>query len=269
MTKVITAVALAGDKLVLLDNIDESTPLGCASLDAALTGTSWKNRILGISEMTPDLPLFTTWYASGNNVGLRGDVHRRLVPCRLDTAEEHPEERTGFKYPDLIGHVRQNRASLVVDALTILRGYFAAGCPVRGLTPFGSYEGWSAVVRSAVYWAIALDPIATRAGIKEADEKLLTLAAVIEGWSKLPEGTGTGHTIAEAHRLMQTEPDTYQTLRDAVMPWSKNDKLPTERVIAYKLRGLRGRVVNGLALVGMVNRTGVTLWRVEKARAVF
>ena len=45
MSKVITALALAGEPLVLLDNINGF--LGNASLDAALTATEWQGRVLG------------------------------------------------------------------------------------------------------------------------------------------------------------------------------------------------------------------------------
>src|SRR4029078_7193213 len=45
MRKVITSVALAGDRAVLLDNIGGA--FGLPSLDAALTSTKWKDRLLG------------------------------------------------------------------------------------------------------------------------------------------------------------------------------------------------------------------------------
>ena len=262
MAKTVTAVALAGDRMILLDNIDASTPLGCASLDAALTATSWRSRILGISQMTPDLPLFVTWYASGNNVTLRGDVHRRVIPCRLESGEEHPEQRSGFKYADLLGHVRANRAALVLAALTILRGYFVAGRPVMKLPAFGSFEGWSGLVRAAVYWATDRDPCATRERVTEGDDALSTLAALLAGWAELPNGTGVGVTVAEALRAVKGHRDKHQALFDALMNWSHNDELPSPRKIGFKLRALRGRVLGGKAFYGTPNRDGVIPWRV-------
>src|SRR5262249_35769286 len=101
MRKRITAAVLAGDRLVMLDNVVE--PLGGASLDAALTGSTWRDRILGVSAMTPELPLSLTFFATGNNIMLGGDIIRRILPMRLDCAEERPEERGGWTYPDLLG----------------------------------------------------------------------------------------------------------------------------------------------------------------------
>ncbi len=241
MKKVITAIALNGDKLILLDNIDSAIAFACASLDAALTGTSWEDRILGASEMTR-LPLYTVWCASGNNVAVRGDVHRRLIPIKLEYLAEKPEERTGFKYPNLLGHIRAKRASLVVAALTILRGFFAAGCPSSTLPPFGSYEGWSRVVRGAVHWATGRDPAATRA-VLPADESRSSLGAVLDGWAELPNGH-SGETVAEGLRLVKAEPETYRKLSDAFMGWAKDDKLPGPRVVGNRLRALKNRVIN-------------------------
>jgi hypothetical protein len=267
MSKVITSVALAGDRLVLFDNVDAATPVGTASLDAALTATAWKARVLGASELTPDLPLFVTWFLSGNNLALRGDIHRRVIPCRLQTTDERPESREGFFYADLLGHVRQHRPDLVVAALTVLRGFFAAGRPNPGLPPLGSYEGWSAVVRGAVNWAYGHDPAATREGVTEADESISSLAAVLEGWSQLPGGTDDGLTVAEALRILNGDGHgTFQLLRDTLASWSKREGLPGPQAVGYRLRAWRGRVIGGRVLVGENDRNGVRKWRVKSVQ---
>ena len=66
--KRITSLAMAGEPLILIDNVNGA--LGGSSLDAALTATTWSDRILGRSEMASNVPLFATWYATGNNVVL-------------------------------------------------------------------------------------------------------------------------------------------------------------------------------------------------------
>lgn len=57
MRKVITAIALEGEQLVLLDNL--AGVLGNPCLDAALTATEWQGRILGKSKQ-PRMPLVAT-----------------------------------------------------------------------------------------------------------------------------------------------------------------------------------------------------------------
>jgi hypothetical protein len=56
LRKRITSIAIAGDRLMLFDNIAHA--FGGSSLDAALTGTTWRDRILGRSELTAELPLY-------------------------------------------------------------------------------------------------------------------------------------------------------------------------------------------------------------------
>ncbi|HBO43231.1 MAG TPA: hypothetical protein DD670_04710, partial [Planctomycetaceae bacterium] len=86
MRKRITSIALAGTPLVLVDNIDNVIDL--PSFDAALTSTTWSDRILGRSEMANDLPLCSTWYATGNNLSMKSDTVRRTAHIRLETLYE-------------------------------------------------------------------------------------------------------------------------------------------------------------------------------------
>jgi hypothetical protein len=75
LRKRITSLALAGDRLVLLDNLEGR--FGSAALDAALTATSWKDRLLGANRIV-EAPLVETWYATGNNVAVAADTARRI-----------------------------------------------------------------------------------------------------------------------------------------------------------------------------------------------
>jgi hypothetical protein len=260
MRKRISSIALAGDRMMLLDNI--ATTFGGSSLDSALTAQTWRDRILGRSEMTAELPLFTVWYATGNNVGLRGDVLRRIVPCRLETREERPEDRREFTIKgDLLEHVRHERPRLVAALLTILRAHAVAGWPDGGLTPLGSFEAWSRKVRSAVFWATGLDPCQTREELRATDPEVLARTALIEGWLDLPQGR-TGLTVATALKYVKEDSMLYETLRGVFMEWSKTDELPSARSIGMKLKALKGRVINGAVFRSREER-GTQIWRVE------
>ena len=87
---------------VLLDNITK--PLGSGPLDAALTSEHWTDRALGRNENVR-APLVTVWYATGNNVQLVGDTHRRVCRVRLHSPLERPEERGDFRHGELRAHV--------------------------------------------------------------------------------------------------------------------------------------------------------------------
>ncbi|MGA2061055.1 MAG: hypothetical protein ABSG67_11285, partial [Thermoguttaceae bacterium] len=72
LRKRITAVAIAGEQIILLDNV--SGNFGSQSLDAAITARTWSDRILGTSEMAVNIPLYLTWFATGNNVYIQADT---------------------------------------------------------------------------------------------------------------------------------------------------------------------------------------------------
>ncbi len=274
--KAITSILLEGERMVLLDNAHAY--LGCAALDAVLTATSLKGRVLGKTQRTADLPADTVWFASGNNVALRGDTHRRVLPCRLEPLTDKPEERTGFKIPDLKAHVREHRPELVMAALTILRAFCVAGRPQAALPAFGSYEGWSALVRQAVVWATGLDPCRAREAIDPSSKgDASALAAVFSAWSKLPRGGAKpGHTAKAALDLVKQRlvggkllPSDYPDLHAALGEFAKDGAdLPTVRVLANRLRAVKGRVAGGWKLRGEPDsHSGVSSWWVEQLGA--
>ena len=146
--KAITSLAMQGERFVLLDNVD--CDLGGPALDAAMTGDTWKDRLLGTNSV-PEIPMKTVWFASGNNIGFRGDFVGRASVSRLETQEEKPEERTDFKYPDLLRHALQNRSQILRAALLILRAHRANGRP-KFAKPLGSFENWTYAIVDPVYW---------------------------------------------------------------------------------------------------------------------
>ena len=142
-------VALAGYPAIHIDNV--SRPLGSPALDLALTAPSFNDRILGQTGSV-EAPLTMVWLVSGNNMPYQGDTARRVVPIVMDPAMEKPEERTGFKHDPLIPWVQANRPRLTVAALTVVKAFFADGCPLQGLAAYGSFEAWSDLIRQALVW---------------------------------------------------------------------------------------------------------------------
>lgn len=263
--KRITAIALEGDRLVLIDNINR--PLGSGALDTVLTGTVWSERILGKSEKV-SLPLLTVWYATGNNVTFKGDTARRCLHVRLDSDLERPETREGFKHPELLAWVHDNRPRLVMAALTVLRSFCLAGKPAMGLKPWGSFEGWSALVRGAVVWAGLADPGDTRAELDEVDTDKSVLSDLIAGWEDLPNGAGMhGCTVAQMLDALRDDAEgrRYGRLRSALSELCPHPlgQLPTAKKVGYALRHFHGRVVGGRKLQMRVVH-GNRLWFVQR-----
>ncbi|MGO8901589.1 MAG: hypothetical protein ACLQU5_25030 [Isosphaeraceae bacterium] len=240
--KRITSLALAGTRFTLLDNVD--VPIGGAPLDAALTGDCWEDRLLCTNKSSGVLPLVMTWFATGNNIQYRGDFIRRALPCRIESKDENPEERTGFKYPDLNGHVKANRGRFVRDALVILRAFRLLRNP--GILPaLGSFEVWTHAVADPVMWITGNNPFDVRPSIKASDHNGQMRTAMVIGWAELP-GADSGLTVATALAILNQQQSAllYDTLRSALLEMSdKSGQLPSAKSIGRHLQAMEGRNV--------------------------
>lgn len=263
--KRITSIAMQGDRLVLLDNV---TRLGSPALEAALTSTYWQDRVLGSSDSVR-LPLFVSWMATGNNVLIRGDMIRRINLVRLEPDCEQPERRTGFRHPDLFRWVADNRGRLVRAALTILRAYHAAGRPRVDMTPWGSFEGWSAAVRAPLIFAGMPDPYETRAKLEEGNSDTGTLSALLRGWRELGKVHGDRRdalTASAALGILERSQGGYETLRSAIAELADDRKPLTGKSLGYILRSYRGRLCGGMRLESADNSDKVAMWFVTGGR---
>ena len=141
--KRLLALFMTSPVLVVLDNIQR---FDSPTYNAALTTPYLSDRLLGASRMA-GVAIRCTWAASGNNVAVAAEGARRVVSIRLVPPTDRPWERpaTEFKHPRLLEWVAENRAQLVAAALTIIRAWFARGCP-DGRVSLGSYERWSGVM---------------------------------------------------------------------------------------------------------------------------
>ncbi|MCC7406683.1 MAG: hypothetical protein IT442_01335 [Phycisphaeraceae bacterium] len=254
MRKKITAIAIAGDRMILLDNLEGL--FGNDAIDRALTSTRWKDRLLGKSEEV-ELPLIPAWYATGNNVQVAADTARRIIHIRLDVLDEHPEHRSGFRHANLAEWIQTRRPRLLTAALTILSAYLRRGTPAQTLTPFGSFEGWSSVVRQAVVWSGLADPCATRARLAEsADTTADALGQLIGAWREI-DPFGTGIVVSDLLSKLYPSQHDYQP-RDAAATAMRAalenlvgcppGRPPTPRQVGNRLRGFRRRVVQGVFL---------------------
>ncbi len=263
MQKTLLSIAMGGDRLVLFDNVATGAAIGGSALDRVLTARTMKGRILGRSEMTPELPVDVVFYATGNNLGIKGDALRRVVPCRPDTNEERPEERRNFTIPgDLLTYVKLNRGRLVTAALTILRVYVVAGRPDQKLIPM-DYSAWCGLIRNAVNWATGIDPCAARKELVANDEEMNESAALLAGWKALCEAESkTSLSVAAALKALDDDQIKHASLRAILSGWSKDGKLPSARTIGQKFNRIRGRNIHGSRLECSFS-VGVREWYVK------
>lgn len=261
------SIALSGDALVVIDNIDR--PLGGAALDAALTGTEWRDRKLGGNEMA-GAPLLAVWFATGNNVVVQRDTLRRILPIRIETPLEKPEERGGFRHDPLLPYIQQAHPLLVVAALTMLRAFIIAGRPDAGLKPWGSFEGWSELVRGTLVFAGLPDPAKARQDmVMTGDSEASAIRILVTNW-RLLDGNGTG---VSASRILETvaHPDGVEellALKEALMEIAPpvGGKPTSPKSLGRKLTHLKGRVVAGFAIDCRPGNMG-QIWFLREAKS--
>lgn len=136
-----------GGEVILWDNI--SAPLGGDALDAFLTAERFRERVLGVSE-SETLPNRALLLITGNNISTRGDTFRRILKTRLDAKVETPYLRAFALNPR--EYCLAHRHEMVVAALTIVRAWFADGCPRMADGNTASFEDWDRLVRQPLAW---------------------------------------------------------------------------------------------------------------------
>lgn len=142
--KKLTALLSRGPAVVAVDNLQGG--LWSAQVAAAITAEVWEDRILGQSKMVT-FPNRALWLMSGNNPRLSGEIARRCIRIRIDTGQEQPWKRTGFKHDPIREWVKQNRPQLVQAILTLIQHWIMSGAPMLTYSqPKGSFETWSRIV---------------------------------------------------------------------------------------------------------------------------
>jgi hypothetical protein len=237
----------SGNHVVFFDNV--TGRFGGGLLDMVLTAPSgnlatrpmWEARLARI-----DLSM-TTWFCTGNNLTLVGDTARRACYIRLQSKVENPSTRGGFRHPDLLGHVTENRRTYLTAALTILRAFHVAGRPGGGLkSECGSFEGWSALVRAAVVWCGLSDPWETSHQLQEeADVGSGAMATLLACWEMMDtggEGLTTSEVIDKLYDSVPWHPRYHSDMRAAIedLGCHKN-----AFKLGYELRKYRGRLLDG------------------------
>jgi putative DNA primase/helicase len=190
MEKRLGALVLEGVPLISLDNCSDDIggdPL-CQITERPLV----RIRILGKSE-APECEWRGVLLGTGNNIRLLGDMTRRGLIGNLDAKVERPELRE-FDF-DPIERVLKDRGAYIAAAITIARGYIAAGSP-KVCNPLGSYGGWSKIVRSPLVWLGKADPVQSMEEARKEEPTYIALHNLINIW-RTHLSLNIGYTAAQ------------------------------------------------------------------------
>lgn len=165
--KSISAQLGAARSVILIDNVTRTLEDG--SLAAALTSITWSDRLLGRNDKQIRLPARACWMATGNNVQVGGDLVTRTYLIRLDAKMSRPQEREGFKYPQIEAWVKANRGLLLKAALVLCRAWHAAGRPAP-TCPRMRYDEWRNVIGGILEFAGVNDFLGNLRSFQEAGD---------------------------------------------------------------------------------------------------
>lgn len=260
----------AGQPSILLDNVKGQ--FASSALEAFLTDDNYSDRVLGVSQMLR-LPTNVLVLISGNNFIPRGDLWRRIITARIDARAEHAERRR-FAL-DARRYCRETRQALIAAALTLLRGFIAAGRP--RLTPdrLASFEAWDDLIRQCVLWlarediADLGDPTASIATAKEREPERQKLTAFLEA-AAAAMGVGTagsrwrtGDLIQKARNAPLLDEDA-QALHDALLEIAGERNSINPRILGRWIERHTDDRCGGLYVTRAGERSRAALWRIQR-----
>ncbi len=228
--KVVTATLLEGPKVITIDNI--AGELRSPALAKAISGTTWKDRVLGVSE-TVELHLHVSWYATGNNVRLGGDLPRRVYWVRLASLEAEPWKRDPkkFRHPSLIDYVATARGDLIAAGLTLARSWFTDGCPVKDPPRMGGFQRWVDVIHGILGTAAVAGFLANQDDVfAELDQEAPAWTRFIAAWF-----AHFGDEPTRVKDVVKMVTDNSEGALRAALPDSLAEALERERGFAQRL----------------------------------
>jgi len=270
LRKKFTSFAIAGESIVVLDNIEDK--LGGGVLDSLITSERLTDRILGKSQNFSG-KWKVTWLANGNNIQIKGDSARRIIPVELKTKLSNPELRSDFVIKNLEKYVAKNRVELVTAVLTLLKGHIDAGFPEKeNTTSFGSFYAWSDLIRGTLVWLGMDDPLVGQQDFrKNNDMNLQNLESVLLCWYERygdqPQSIASvyaTHYRKDDGKLIPPE-NSDVPLMEALCElvpfrnaeWDKAN-------LSYTFRRYKDRIVDGLKLTSIPGAHKTCLWAVTK-----
>ncbi len=247
--KAITSVLRAGHGAVVIDNIVR--PLDSGDLAAALTATTWEDRLLGKTELLR-LPVRCAWAATANNPVVSREIMRRCVRIRIDPRVDEPWRREGFKHAPLRAWADAHRGELVWAALTLAQHWLAQGRPPAPVRPLGSFEAWAEVLGGILHAAGIpgflqnLDDFYREANTETAAWR----AFVVAWWGQFAQAP----VLARELLPLALEVDGLDI--------RGKDEAAQARSLGKKLERMRDRVIGGSRIERAgADRTNVIRWR--------
>ena len=248
--KLLLGILREGSPAVLFDNVSEREIVDSAPLASLMTTGKFGGRIL----TQPDVQNFRVnliLVATGNNIKVTGDMTRRCYTVRLDANMERPWERhpDGFEHPSLEKYVRDNNVKLLTAAFTLIRAWYAAGCPeAQNIPVMGSFIEWSNTIGSVLEFIGIEGFLKNQEKLRVfQDDEAIQWQAFFEQWFIL---FGDKHvsTPELCEMIINPETDISKALPDVLLGARDKGLGSLKRSLGRRLSRMTGKIYKGLKL---------------------
>jgi hypothetical protein len=137
--------------IVTFDNVRGQITSG--TLDGLISESKFNARQLGGTQDMIDRTNDRVWTITSNNAKLGGDLAKRALWVSINANTAHPENRSGWRHPDLLGWIAEHRGELLAALLTLVRAWIVAGRPAPSEPGTDIWAGWMGTVRAILEFA--------------------------------------------------------------------------------------------------------------------
>lgn len=186
LRKAITSVLADPVGTIIFDNLAEGTAIDSPVLARLITDRTWADRILG-KNVTAAFANDRVWTATGNNLRLGGDMRTRSVLVSLNPDMPRPEERTGFKIPDLDQWilVPANQRQVLWHLLVLVADWTRSGAPRHPGLTMRQFTPWAEAVGGFLAHHGVAGFLGNAEAVRDIDEEESAWTAFFAQWRKI------------------------------------------------------------------------------------
>jgi hypothetical protein len=263
LRKAITSVLADPVGTIIFDNLAEGTVIDSPVLARLITDRTWADRLLG-GNKTAAFANDRVWTATGNNLRLGGDMRTRSVLVGLNPDMPRPEERTGFKIPDLDQWilVTANQRKVLWHLLVLVADWTQAGAPRRGGLTMRQFTPWAEAVGGFLAHHGISEFLGNVETVRDIDEEESTWTAFFAQWHKVH---GDKWLTSNELRLSADIPLALADPWDGWFVTDARGRFPTSKSLGKLLTGQINRYRGPFVLRSEQDKhSKIRTWRVEE-----
>jgi hypothetical protein len=264
LRKAITSVLADPVGTIIFDNLAEGSVIDSPVLARLITDRTWADRLLG-KNLTAAFANDRVWTATGNNLRLGGDMRTRTVLVGLDPDMPNPEERTGFKIPNLDQWilVPANQRQVLWNLLILVADWTRAGAPRRNGLTMRQFTPWAEAVGGFLAHHGIEGFLGNVETVRDIDEGEAMWAAFLAQWRKIHGDARLSST--GLRKSADISNDGYDRW-DGLFLTDNRGHPVSVKSLGKLLSGQNGRHRGAYVLRGELDRhSKVWTWHVEEA----